>query len=115
MVLSLVGLFGLVSYTAQQLTREIGIRKVLGASLFHIVKLLSSGYMRLVLVAVLISFPVSWFVMNAWLSDFAYRVPLNFWVFVGAGFLSALLAMIIVGIRGLNAGSANPVRSLKSE
>ncbi len=115
MVLSLVGLFGLVSFTAQQLTREIGIRKVLGASLFHIVKLLSSGYMQLVVVAVLISLPVSWYVMNAWLSDFAYRVPLNFWVFIGAGCLSALLALIIVGIRGLNAGSANPVRSLKTE
>ena len=115
MVLSLVGLFGLVSFTAQQLTREIGIRKVLGATLFHIVKLLSSGYMQLVLVAVLISFPVSWYVMNAWLSDFAYRVPLNFWVFIAAGCLSTLLALIMVGIRGLKAGSANPVRSLKTE
>ena len=115
MVLSLVGLFGLVSFTAQQLTREIGIRKVLGASLFQIVKLLSSSYMQLVLLAVLISFPVSWYVMNAWLSDFAYRVPLHFWVFIGAGGLSALLALIIVGIRGLKAGSVNPVRSLKTE
>ena len=115
MLLSLVGLFGLVSFTAQQLTREIGIRKVLGASLFHIVKLLSSSYMKLVVMAALISFPISWYVMNAWLSDFAYRVPLHIWVFIGAGCLSALLALIVVGIRGLNAGRANPVRSLKTE
>ena len=77
MVLSLVGLFGLVSFTAQQLTKEIGIRKVLGASLFNIVSLLSGSYLKLIAIAACIALPVSWFIMDRWLSDFAYRIPLQ--------------------------------------
>jgi putative ABC transport system permease protein len=115
MVLSLVGLFGLVSFTAQQLTREIGIRKVLGASLYHIVKLLASSYMKLIAVAACISLPVSWYIMNAWLSDFAYRIPLHLSIFLAAGCLSAAMALLIVGVRGLKAGRVNPVKSLKAE
>jgi putative ABC transport system permease protein len=115
MVLSLVGLFGLVSFTAQQLTREIGIRKVLGASLYHIIKLLAGSYMKLIAVAACISLPVSWYIMNAWLSDFAYRIPLHMAIFLEAGCLSAVMALLIVGWRGLKAGRVNPVKSLKSE
>ena len=115
MLLSLVGLFGLVSFTAQQLTREIGIRKVLGASLYNIINLLSAGYMKLIAVAACIALPLSWYIMHAWLSDFAYRIPLQFGVFIGAGFFSAVLALVIVGLRGLQAGSVNPVKSLRSE
>ena len=114
-LLSLVGLFGLVSFTAQQMTKEIGIRKVLGASLFNIVKLLTGSYMKLIAIAACIALPVSWMVMNRWLADFAYHIPLQIGVFVAAGFLSALLALITLCLKGIRAGSANPVKSLRSE
>jgi putative ABC transport system permease protein len=114
-VLSLVGLFGLVSFTAQQLTKEIGIRKVLGASLFNIVQLLSGNYLKLIFIAACISLPVSWIVMDRWLSDFAYRIPLQIGVFVAAGFLSAILALITLCLKGLKAGMVNPIQSLRSE
>jgi putative ABC transport system permease protein len=115
MLLSLVGLFGLVSFTAQQLTREIGIRKVLGASMYNIVTLLSAGYMKLIVIAACIALPLSWYIMHGWLADFAYRIPLQIGVFIGAGFFSALLALVIVAVRGFKAGSVNPVKSLRSE
>jgi putative ABC transport system permease protein len=114
-ILSLVGLFGLVSFTIQQLTKEIGIRKVLGASLFNIVQLLSGSYLKLVAIAACIALPVSWFVMDRWLSDFAYRIPLQIGVFIVAGCLSAGLAMLTLGIQGLKAGLVNPVVSLRTE
>ncbi|HZZ74360.1 MAG TPA: FtsX-like permease family protein, partial [Puia sp.] len=113
--LSLVGLFGLVSFTVQQIRKEIGIRKVLGASLFNIVQLLSGSYLKLVAIAACISLPVSWFVMDRWLSDFAYRIPLQIGVFIGAGCLSALLALLTLGIQGLKAGLVNPIKSLRTE
>jgi putative ABC transport system permease protein len=115
MVLSLVGLFGLVSFTAKQMTKEIGIRKVLGASLLNIVSLLSGNYMRLIAIAACIALPVSWVVMDRWLSDFAYRVPLQIGVFVISGCLSALLALITLGLQGIKAGLVNPVKSLRAE
>jgi putative ABC transport system permease protein len=115
MVLSLVGLFGLVHFTAQQLTKEIGIRKVLGASLFNIVYLLSWNYLKLIVIAACIALPVSWFVMHRWLSDFAYRIPLQIGVFIAAGCLSAVMALITLALQGLKSGMANPVQSLRSE
>ncbi len=115
MVLSLVGLFGLVSFTAQQLTKEIGIRKVLGATLFNIVSLLSGNYLQLIAIASCIALPVSWIVMNRWLSDFAYHIPLQIGVFIGAGFLSAFLALITLSVQGLKAGMVNPIKSLRTE
>jgi len=114
-ILSLVGLFGLVSFTVQQLTKEIGIRKVLGASLFNIVQLLSGNYLKLVAIAACIALPVSWFVMDRWLSDFAYRIPLQISVFIAAGCLCAILAMLTLGIQGLKAGLVNPIKSLRTE
>jgi putative ABC transport system permease protein len=114
-VLSLVGLFGLVSFTAQQLTKEIGIRKVLGASLFNIVYLLSGNYLKLIAIAACIALPVSWFVMDSWLSDFAYRIPLQIGVFLAAGCLSAILALLTLSLQGLKAGMVNPIQSLRSE
>jgi putative ABC transport system permease protein len=114
-VLSLVGLYGLVSFTAQQLTKEIGIRKVLGASLFNIMHLLSGNYLKLIVIAVCIALPVSWFVMDRWLSDFAYRIPLQIGVFLVAGCLSAVLAMVTLSLKGLKAGIVNPIQSLRSE
>ncbi len=115
MALSLVGLFGLVSFTAQQLTKEIGIRKVLGATLFNIVSLLSGNYLQLIAIAGCIALPVSWFVMDRWLSDFAYRIPLQISVFIGAGFLSAFLALITICSQGIKAGMVNPIKSLRVE
>jgi putative ABC transport system permease protein len=114
-VLSLVGLFGLVSFTVQQLRKEIGIRKVLGASLLNIVQLLSGSYLKLVVIAACIALPVSWFAMDRWLSDFAYRIPLQVGVFIAAGCLSAFLAMLTLGIQGLKAGLVNPIKSLRTE
>jgi putative ABC transport system permease protein len=113
--LSLVGLFGLVSFTVQQIRKEIGIRKVLGASLFNIVQLLSGSYLKLVAIAACVALPVSWFVMDSWLSDFAYRIPLQIGVFIAAGCLSALLALLTLGIQGLKAGLVNPIKSLRTE
>ncbi|HTB27307.1 MAG TPA: FtsX-like permease family protein, partial [Puia sp.] len=115
MVLSLVGLFGLVSFTVQQLTKEIGIRKVLGASLFNIVSLLSGNYLKLISIAACISLPVSWIIMNHWLSDFAYRISLHLGIFIAAGCLSAGSALIILGLQALKAGMVNPIRSLRNE
>jgi putative ABC transport system permease protein len=114
-ILSLVGLFGLVSFTVQQLTKEIGIRKVLGASLFNIIQLLSGSYLKLVAIAACIALPVSWFIMDRWLSDFAYRIPLQMAVFIAAGCLCAILAMLTLGIQGLKAGLVNPIKSLRTE
>ena len=114
-LLSLVGLFGLVSFTVQQLTKEIGIRKVLGASLFNIVHLLSGNYLKLIAIASCIALPISWFVMDRWLSDFAYRIPLQIGVFLTAGSVSAVLALITLSLQGLKAGMANPIQSLRSE
>jgi len=114
-ILSLVGLFGLVSFTVQQLTKEIGIRKVLGASLFNIIQLLSGSYLKLVAIAACIALPVSWFIMGRWLSDFAYRIPLQIGVFIAAGCLCAILAMLTLGIQGLKAGLVNPIDSLRTE
>ncbi len=115
MLLSLVGLFGLVSFTAQQMTREIGIRKVLGASLYNIIQLLSGNFVQLVIIAACIALPVSWYVMNQWLLQFAYHVPLQPLVFIGAGLIAALLAVVILVFRGLKAGLINPVKSLRAE
>jgi putative ABC transport system permease protein len=114
-LLSVLGLFGLVTFTAQQLTREIGIRKVLGASVLNIVQLVSKDFLRLVVLAAVIALPVSWYVMHRWLADFAYRISLNGWVFVLAGLLSALIAMITLGIRAIQSARANPIKSLRSE
>jgi putative ABC transport system permease protein len=114
-VLSLIGLFGLVSFTALQLTKEIGIRKVLGASILNIVYLLSGNYLKLIALAACIALPVSWFVMDRWLSDFAYRIPLQIGVFLSAGCLSAVLALVTLSLQGLKAGMVNPIQSLRSE
>ncbi|MDP4248701.1 MAG: ABC transporter permease [Bacteroidota bacterium] len=114
-LLSVSGLFGLVTFTTQQLTKEIGIRKVLGASVLNIVQLVSKDFLKLVALAALIALPVSWYAMHRWLTDFAYRIPLHWWVFVTAGSLSGLIALITLGIRAIQAARVNPVTSLHAE
>lgn len=110
-----LGLFGLVTFTAEQRVKEIGIRKVLGASISNIVTLLTKELILLVLLATLIASPVAWYAMNKWLQSFAYRINLHWWVFITAGFIAILIAFLTVSIRSVKAAMANPARSLKTE
>jgi predicted permease len=114
-VISCLGLLGLVLFAAEQRTREIGIRKVLGASLPQIITLFSVDFLGLVGLAFLIAAPVAWFFMNSWLHDFAYRIPLSAWIFAGAGGAVAVVAMLTVSYQAVRAAMANPVNSLRSE
>ena len=100
---------------AVQRTKEIGIRKTLGASVQNIVRLLSADFIKLVLVAVLIASPVAWFFMSKWLQDFAYRINIMWWMFLLAGVIAIIIAMATVGFQAIKAAVANPVKSLRSE
>ncbi|GAB4029103.1 ABC transporter permease [Spirosoma gilvum] len=110
-----LGLFGLSSYTIAQRTKEIGIRKVLGASVSGIVALLSKDFLKLVLVSILIASPIAWFGANQWLADFAYRIDIPWWVFVLAGALAVAIAFVTVSFQSIKAALVNPVKSLKTE
>jgi putative ABC transport system permease protein len=110
-----LGLFGLASFTAGRRTREIGIRKVLGASVAGIVQLLSREFVKLVLVANVIAWPVAYFVMNKWLQDFAYRIAIGWWVFALAGGIALLIALLTVSTQAIKAALANPVEALRYE
>jgi ABC-type antimicrobial peptide transport system permease subunit len=113
--ISCMGLFGLGMFSAQRRTKEIGIRKVLGASVANIITLLSKDFILLVLVALLIASPVAWYFMNQWLEDFAYRVDIAWWVFIVAGGAAVLIALITVSLQAIKAAIANPVKSLRTE
>ena len=108
-------MFGLVTYAAEQRTREIGVRKVLGASVGSIVTMLSKDFARLVLIAAVIAFPVAWWAMHTWLQSFAYRTSLSWWIFVVAGIAAIFIALITVSIQAIKAAVANPVAALRSE
>ncbi|NEU08561.1 FtsX-like permease family protein [Flavihumibacter sp. R14] len=110
-----LGLFGLATFTTEQRIKEIGIRKVLGASISDIITLLSKDFLKLVLLANLLAWPLAWWGMNLWLEDFAYRIRIDWWIFIAAGFLTMLIAVLIVGIKAINAGRANPIKSLRTE
>jgi len=110
-----LGLFGLSIYTAERRTKEIGVRKVLGASVQGIVSLLSTEFIKLVCIASLVAFPVAWWAMHAWLQDFAYRISLQLWVFVTAGLLALLIALCTISYQAIKAAMANPVKSLRTE
>jgi putative ABC transport system permease protein len=110
-----LGLFGLVTYTAEQRTKEIGIRKVLGASVTSVTKMLSKDFIKLVVIACLIAFPLSWWAMNQWLQSFAYRINISWWIFLAAGVIAILIALITVSFQAIRAAMANPVKSLRSE
>ena len=114
-VLACLGLFGLVSFTAEQRVKEIGIRKVLGAGVGNIVTLISKDYLALVLIAIVMASPIAYYAMNKWLQDFAYRINIQWWVFVLTGFLALLIAFITVSFQSVKAALANPVKSLRSE
>jgi len=112
---SCMGLFGLVRFTAEQRTREIGIRKVLGASVSGIVAMLSKDFLMLVLISIGIASPVSWWFLHQWLQDFAYRINMSWWIFVLAGLSAILAAMITVSFQAVKAAVCNPVKSLKTD
>lgn len=113
--ISCLGLFGLVTFTAEQRTKEIGIRKVLGASVPGIVQMLSKDFIKLVLIASVIAFPVAWWFVNSWLQDFAYRVPIGWTAFVISGIAAVLIALITVSFQAIKASMSNPVKSLRTE
>jgi putative ABC transport system permease protein len=114
-LISCLGLFGLASFSAEQRTKEIGIRKVLGAGMSDIVSLLSADFLKLVLAAVLIASPVAWWGMNRWLRDFAYRVNISWWVFAIAAFLAVLIAFLTISFQAIKAARNNPVKNLRTE
>ncbi len=113
--LACLGLLGLIAFSAEQRTKEIGIRKVLGASVAVIVTLLSKEFLKLVLIAILIASPIAWWGMNKWLQNFAYHIPISWWIFAGAGALAILIALITVSFQAIKAALANPVEALRSE
>ncbi|MGC4035906.1 MAG: ABC transporter permease [Chitinophagaceae bacterium] len=110
-----LGLFGLVTYAAEQRFKEIGIRKVLGASVGEIVTMISKDFVKLVLIAFVIAFPIAWWMMNKWLQSFAYRINISWWVFALAGLLITVIALITVSFQAIKAGLMNPVKSLRTE
>jgi len=114
-LISCLGLFGLASFSAEQRVREIGIRKVLGASIGGIVLLLSKDFLKLVVIAMLIASPLAYFVMHKWLQDFAYKVPLTVWLFLVAGFSALLIALLTVGYQAIRAATSNPIDNLRTE
>jgi putative ABC transport system permease protein len=109
------GILSLSAYNIIQRTKEIGIRKVLGASVNSIFTLLCREFVILILVGILIAAPVAWYVMTIWLQDFAYRVPIHWWVFLLAGITTTLIALLTVSYQAIKAAVANPVKSLRSE
>jgi len=114
-VLACLGLFGLSAYAAKQRIKEIGVRKVLGASVAQINLLLSAGFLKLVAIAFLIACPIAWFIMNKWLAQFSYRVSINWWIFGAAGLASLLIAFVTVSFQSIKAAIANPVKSLRMD
>ncbi|HVZ24898.1 MAG TPA: ABC transporter permease [Sediminibacterium sp.] len=113
--ISALGLFGLAAFTAEKRTKEIGVRKVLGASVISIVRLLSSESLQLVLLSSVIAFPVAWYAMSKWLNEFAYRISLNIWLFGIAALTALVVALATVGIQAARAAMDNPVKSLRTE
>jgi putative ABC transport system permease protein len=110
-----LGLFGLSAFATTQRIKEIGIRKVLGAGTTNIVGLLSADFLKLVAIAALLAFPVAWYAMHSWLGDFAYRTSIPWWIFLLAGIVAALVALVTISFQAIKAALANPVKSLRSE
>jgi ABC-type antimicrobial peptide transport system permease subunit len=113
--ISCLGLFGLSAYVAESRVKEIGVRKVLGASVAGIAKLLSLEFIRLVLVSIVIASPLAWYAMNRWLADYTYRISIGWDTFFAAGILAVVIALLTVSFQAVKAATANPVKSLRSE
>ncbi|MDB5000911.1 MAG: cell division protein FtsX [Mucilaginibacter sp.] len=114
-IIACLGLFGLAAYAAEQRTKEIGIRKVLGANITVIVSMLSKDFIKLVVIAILIASPLAWYLMHLWLQDFAYRVTIQWWVLAGAACVALFIAFVTISFQSIKAALANPVNSLRSE
>jgi putative ABC transport system permease protein len=113
--ISCLGLFGLVMFIAERKTKEIGIRKIIGADVADIVRLLCKDFIVLVGIAILIASPIAWWLMNRWLQDFAYRLPIRWWIFAIAGATVIVIALLTVSVQAMKAALANPVKSLRTE
>jgi hypothetical protein len=114
-LISCLGLFGLAAFDTERRTKEIGIRKVLGANTKSLIALLSKDFLKLVVIAIILASPVAYYLMNKWLQDFAYKVDIGWWIFVVAGALALLIALLTVSFQAIKAAIANPVKSLRTE
>ena len=114
-IISCLGLFGLATYTAERRIKEIGIRKVLGASVTGITTLLSKDFLQLVIISCLVAFPVAGWIMHNWLQNYEYRIEISWWTFLAAGLTAILIAIITISFQSIKAAIANPVKSLRTE
>lgn len=114
-LIACLGLFGLVTYMAEQRTKEIGIRKVLGASISNIVTMISKDFLVLVAVACVIAFPIAWYAMNKWLMDYSYRIDIEAWIFLASGFMAFVIALLTVSFQAIKTAKANPMKSLRNQ
>jgi putative ABC transport system permease protein len=114
-IISCLGLFGLATFTAEQRTKEIGIRKILGASVYGVVTLLSKDFLKLVFIAILIASPIAWYFMHQWLQNFAYQTNLSAWAFVLTAFIAMVIAFVTISFQAMKAAFSNPVKSLRTE
>jgi ABC-type antimicrobial peptide transport system permease subunit len=113
--ISCLGLFGMASFMAEQRTKEIGVRKVLGATVFNLWRLLSKDFVILVSISLIIAAPVAWYLMNNWIQDYSYRTEISWWIFAVTGIGALLIALLTVSFQSIKAAIVNPVRSLRSE
>ena len=113
--ISCLGLFALAAYMAERRTKEIGVRKVLGASVISIASLLSQDFLKLVIISFVIASPVAWFAMSKWLQGYTFRLGIEWWIFVAAGIVSVLIALVTISFQAIKAAIANPVKSLRTE
>lgn len=114
-IISCLGLFGLAAYTAERRTKEIGVRKVLGASVSSITTLLSKDFIKLVCISCIVAFPLAWWTMHAWLQNYQYRIKISWWIFLVAGIAAMLIALVTISFQSIKAAIANPVKSLRTE
>ena len=114
-IIASLGLFGLSAFSIEQRTKEIGIRKVLGASVQQVIIVVSKEFFLLIAIAFLISIPVAWWAMNKWLQDFAYRINISWWFFAAAGIIVLLIALFTISFQSIKAAVANPIKSLRTE
>jgi putative ABC transport system permease protein len=114
-IIACLGLFGVALYNVETRTKEIGVRKVLGASIGNITGLLSKQFLQPVVIALIIAFPIAWWGMNKWLQDFAYRISITWFVFFITAFLTLLIALVTISFQAIKAAVANPVKSLRTE
>jgi putative ABC transport system permease protein len=114
-IIACLGLFGLATFMAERRTKEIGVRKVLGASVQNIVVMLSQDFLGLIVIAAIFAFPVAWWSMHTWLQDFAYRINIGWWIFAVAGLTAMLIALFTISFQAIKSALANPVKSLRTE